>query len=236
MSPSSMGLAIDNLISYAQSTGAKCEVIDSLMYVKLSCNIGDNQINMKFSFQVLEQMGPNWVINEFWSKVDKNYGKDWIKYQKIAAEAKSSQINKFMQNLIATGDHPKYTTAQAHEDAFKKAVAFLEEEKQKKAIAAAEKNLLAAQKQAKYTQQYGAGSQSNADYADGIARLIPAIKTTEAECPAQLCTVYNYIWSVVQHINDTHRWNREAIADWLDTLHDSGVINLVLTNPNEDRG
>jgi hypothetical protein len=34
------------------------------------------------------------------------------------------------------------------------------------------------------------------------------------------------LWAGVQHLNDTHQWSREKIADWLDELHDSGVVNL----------
>jgi hypothetical protein len=31
--------------------------------------------------------------------------------------------------------------------------------------------------------------------------------------------------SMVIHLNDTHRWTREQIADWIDELHDNGLIN-----------
>ena len=34
------------------------------------------------------------------------------------------------------------------------------------------------------------------------------------------------IWGIVQHLNDSHKWTREKIADWLDELHDSGQVNL----------
>lgn len=47
------------------------------------------------------------------------------------------------------------------------------------------------------------------------------------------------LWSYIQHLNDSDRWSRERIADWLDELHDSGKINLEFSpwednNDNED--
>lgn len=33
------------------------------------------------------------------------------------------------------------------------------------------------------------------------------------------------VWGIVQHLNDHHGWTREAIADWIDDLHDKGIIN-----------
>lgn len=40
------------------------------------------------------------------------------------------------------------------------------------------------------------------------------------------CSVRNRsLWSVIQHLNDTHNWTREAIADWVDELHEAGTIN-----------
>lgn len=92
---------------------------------------------------------------------------------------------------------------------------------------------------------------SNVVYANKVAQLIPNILTTrtncpmtkeEAECPCGckqmfVCEHTHYsIWDLIQHLNDKHQWTREKIADWLDELHDTGIINLVLTNPNPDRG
>jgi hypothetical protein len=34
------------------------------------------------------------------------------------------------------------------------------------------------------------------------------------------------IWNIVQHLNDSDKWSREKIADWLDELHDSGKVNI----------
>lgn len=34
--------------------------------------------------------------------------------------------------------------------------------------------------------------------------------------------------SMIMHLNDGHKWTRERIADWLDELHDSGVVNIIV--------
>lgn len=44
------------------------------------------------------------------------------------------------------------------------------------------------------------------------------------------------IKSYVVHLNDNHFLPREEIADALDKMHDKGMINLVITHPNPDRG
>jgi len=38
------------------------------------------------------------------------------------------------------------------------------------------------------------------------------------ECPGGFgaCWWTSSVWSMVQHLNDSHRWSREAIADWLE--------------------
>ena len=34
------------------------------------------------------------------------------------------------------------------------------------------------------------------------------------------------LWAVIVHLNDGHEdWSRERIADWVDELHDAGIIN-----------
>lgn len=59
------------------------------------------------------------------------------------------------------------------------------------------------------------------------------------ECPDEKCgftemdkygewSSFRYkakLWSVVQHLNDYHKWSRDKIADWIDDLHDRGIIN-----------
>ena len=40
---------------------------------------------------------------------------------------------------------------------------------------------------------------------------------------------------VIIHLNDSHYWSREKIADWLDEMHDKGIVDLTLTSPHSDR-
>lgn len=39
-----------------------------------------------------------------------------------------------------------------------------------------------------------------------------------ANCPACSLPRKKQLWGLIQHINDEHKWSREAIADWLETL------------------
>jgi hypothetical protein len=41
------------------------------------------------------------------------------------------------------------------------------------------------------------------------------------------------IFGIIIHLNDTAKWSREDIADWLDELHDSGQVNIEF-DPWED--
>lgn len=55
-----------------------------------------------------------------------------------------------------------------------------------------------------------------------LTKLVPALKDFKTKCP--WCTCNNIacmtlpIPSIVMHLNDIHKWTREQIADWLDTL------------------
>ena len=33
---------------------------------------------------------------------------------------------------------------------------------------------------------------------------------------------------IIIHLNDRHRWSREKIADWLDEIHDKGLVDLTM--------
>lgn len=40
-----------------------------------------------------------------------------------------------------------------------------------------------------------------------------------ATCPAsEWCRVCHCVYDVIIHLNDEHRWTREAIADWVETI------------------
>lgn len=58
---------------------------------------------------------------------------------------------------------------------------------------------------------------------EGLGKLVPSISTETAKCPVCLDHTAS-ILNLIPHINDTHKWSREAIADWLDTLD----INLTI--------
>lgn len=51
--------------------------------------------------------------------------------------------------------------------------------------------------------------------ADKLIRAFPNL-TTFKSCPQ--CGFNNLLFGMVMHLNDYHRWERESIADWLDTL------------------
>lgn len=62
-----------------------------------------------------------------------------------------------------------------------------------------------------------------------LAVLFPAL-TQYADCPFPVlpeCREPYQLALLVIHLNDVHRWSREAIADWLDTLE----IDLTLKEP-----
>lgn len=42
------------------------------------------------------------------------------------------------------------------------------------------------------------------------------------------------LMSMVIHLNDQHKWTREKIADWIDELHDSGIIDAEFHIEMED--
>lgn len=70
-------------------------------------------------------------------------------------------------------------------------------------------------------------AQTNKGLVDRLAHAIPALRTTVMECPALSCkdafaelgqVDLRVLDVLVIHLNDFHRWRREAIADWLETL------------------
>lgn len=65
---------------------------------------------------------------------------------------------------------------------------------------------------------YGWNSYGGNPVVDGLSKLVPSIATELVACPACI-GVEAPIATVIPHINDTHRWTREQIADWLETLN-----------------
>jgi hypothetical protein len=77
---------------------------------------------------------------------------------------------------------------------------------------------------------------------DTLAALLPpGTLDTVVPCPGcgtplrndATCDAKPYtLMSQVMHLNDAHRWTREKIADWLDTLD----VDLAFKTPTEDEG
>lgn len=55
-----------------------------------------------------------------------------------------------------------------------------------------------------------------------LQKIVPGLKSANSVCPSNDCNYGNGIPSplkaVIIHLNDSHHWTREQIADWLDTL------------------
>lgn len=55
---------------------------------------------------------------------------------------------------------------------------------------------------------------------DTLLKAVPGLKHAKASCPAngQCGDTIRALPDVIIHLNDGHKWTREAIADWLETL------------------
>ena len=52
-------------------------------------------------------------------------------------------------------------------------------------------------------------------------------------CP-RCSIVAQSVYTMIMHLNDDHKIAREEIADWLDELHDSGVVDLTIEIPDSE--
>lgn len=71
----------------------------------------------------------------------------------------------------------------------------------------------------------GGAAAGDASRANELLPLVPGLKGREFPCPASMfympsCIHSGALWGLIQHVNDVHKWTRERIADWLDTLED----------------
>jgi hypothetical protein len=58
------------------------------------------------------------------------------------------------------------------------------------------------------------------------SKKLPAMDTlVEYPCNCQIVSQRDKMWTIVQHLNDRDKWTRNRIADWIDDLHDRGIIN-----------
>jgi hypothetical protein len=63
-----------------------------------------------------------------------------------------------------------------------------------------------------------------------ISSMLSQTVDLPCDCPGQV-----QLENGIIHLNDSHRWTREAIADWLDELHIKGVVDTTIKSPNEDK-
>ncbi len=63
----------------------------------------------------------------------------------------------------------------------------------------------------------GSGSSGHSTV-DALLRLCPGLRDASAICPDCGTAGTVPISTLIPHINDSHKWTRERIADWLDTL------------------
>lgn len=52
-----------------------------------------------------------------------------------------------------------------------------------------------------------------------VSRSLPGVNQN-VNCPCE-CGQNESVWTIVQHLNDSVRWSRGKIADWLDDLQDN---------------
>lgn len=48
----------------------------------------------------------------------------------------------------------------------------------------------------------------------------PELKGIDVACPCEHCCLMGHyeVYAIAVHLNDTHQWTREAIADWVDQV------------------
>ena len=78
------------------------------------------------------------------------------------------------------------------------------------------------------------GGSSRPPILDSISHILKVRVEHPCECKARR-RIRGSVQSVVIHLNDQCNWSREAIADWLDLLHEQGVIDITLESPNQDK-
>lgn len=66
-----------------------------------------------------------------------------------------------------------------------------------------------------------------------IKDRFPEAMEAEFGCPASDCSMELSLWFLLTHLNDTHKWTRESIADWLDRVSDDFGLDLAFPVPDE---
>jgi len=80
------------------------------------------------------------------------------------------------------------------------------------AISLARKKVYTEHTAASYTAQQGF---DGGKVVSKLSKLLPTLKSP-TKCPQ--CKIENILERQIIHLNDTHKWTREAIADWLESL------------------
>jgi hypothetical protein len=64
------------------------------------------------------------------------------------------------------------------------------------------------------------GSADGSTVKNALTNAIPNMRKVKKDCPVEEdCAHKNRsLMNLIQHLNDTHKWTREAIADWLESL------------------
>lgn len=89
------------------------------------------------------------------------------------------------------------------------------------------------------------------DFLDYLKKVFPALRDLRVRCPAVGEMTYDLYgnqtracgsirggymdlipWTVV-HLNDSHRWSRDEIADWLDLISAEHGLDLTLPTPTD---
>lgn len=66
-----------------------------------------------------------------------------------------------------------------------------------------------------------------------LQSLVPGLADV-TRCPVKGCSSETSLWYIIQHLNDAHKWTRERIADWLETLDSDITFQIGEENGNED--
>lgn len=64
--------------------------------------------------------------------------------------------------------------------------------------------------------------------ADDLLRHVPGASGVKVLCPHPGCRGTASLRASIIGLNDTHGWSRERIADWLDSLHEQGIVDLTV--------
>lgn len=77
----------------------------------------------------------------------------------------------------------------------------------------------------------------NGKSVDMLSYKLPAIDTIvpypcKKDCACGYVEKSGSLREIIMHLNDLDKWSREAIADWIDELHDKGLINAEFQVPD----